>query len=273
MKLPRELINKLTALNLGHNKLDSKSCKAIAHLIPHVPDLKRFCYSYTDRIVEIGTVQLIRSLKALKFLEKLELHISNISVEDCKALSELLSSSTSLNFLDITSLNDALPSEAVGPIITELCHNTGLETLVMSFPHFSLDNTKSLAEVLRANHTLIHLKLERCTIDSDGACELASALHTNSTLQTLDLAKNPIGVKGATAFAEMLLENKSLKELDLMDKSIDKEGTQKLIDCLTRNTTVRKLYLPVRYEQFIMDSKDSSRVEFVKKRCLFEGFV
>ena len=93
--------------------------------------------------------------------------------------------------------------------------------------------------MLRLNRTLIHLNLNTCHIDSDGAKELADALCTNNTLQELNLASNPIGIKGATALAKMLLKNKSLKALNIC--CIGKVGTQKVVDSLTHNKTLKTL--------------------------------
>ena len=181
------------------------------------------------------------SLKAHKSLEGLWLEgtdndnsfewlgVSNtgIGVEDCQALGELLSSSTSLKKLHIGG-ND-LPPEAVELIISRLHHNTSLEWLDMFDSHFSHQSTISLALELQTNRTLVYLNLAGCDMDSDGACQLASELCTNYTLQTLFLGENQ-----------------------------GEEDIQKLIDSLTHNTTVKELHLPRKYKSSI----DSSRVLF-----------
>ena len=252
LKFPKQIINKLETLNLHGNNLNSESCAALAHLIPHVPRLKKLDLS-NNPIGQGGTVPVITSLITHNSLKKLELSNARIGVEDCRALSELLSSSTSLKELDIS--RNYLCPEAVELIISGLHHNTTLKKFDMLHSHFSLQNTISLASVLRTNHTLVLLVLARCDIDSDGACQLASALCTNDTLKELNLWDNPIGGEGATAFAEMLLENKSLKELNLMDNSIGWEGAQLLNDSLTYNTTINKLHLPWMYRSCYTDSR------------------
>ena len=259
LKVPNQLINNLETLSLLGNKLDSEFCAALAHLIPHIPQLKILILSQNPNIGQGGAVPLITSLIAHNSLEELGLGITGIDVEDCQALSELLSSSTSLKRLFI-GIND-LPPEAVELIISRLHRNTSLKELSMNDSHFSLQNTILLASVLRTNHTLVDLYLAQCDIDSDGACQLASALCTNDTLQKLNLEGNPIGVEGATAFAEMLLKNKSLKELNLRDDSIGEEGARKLVDSLTHNTTVEELWLPEKYESSFASSK-VDRVKF-----------
>ena len=238
LKFPKQIINKLATLTLNHNNLNSESCAPLAHLIPHVPHLKKL---NNHNIAQGGAVPLITSLTAHNSLEELLLEETGIGVEDCRALSELLSSSTSLKGLNIGG-ND-LPPEAVELIISVLHHNTTLKWLNMWCSHFSLQNTISLASVLRTNHTLVDLYLGWCNIDSDGACQLASALCTNDTLYTLSLGGNPIGGEGATAFAEMLRTNHTLVDLILAECDIDSDGACQLASALCTNDTLQVLSL------------------------------
>ena len=249
LKFPRKLMSNLGTLNLLSNNLNSESCVTLSHLIPHMPHLKELDLSYSFIIGPGGTVRLIRSLTAQNSLEKLNLIYTGIGVEDCRALSELLSSSTSLKDLNV---GYDLPPEGVELIISGLLHNTTLKQLHVSNAHLSPQSTISLAAVMTTNHTLVDVTLMRCNIDSDGACRLASALCANDTLQVLNISDNPIGVKGAAAFAEVLLTNKSLKQLYLRDDSIGDEGTQRLIESLTHISPLEKLCLPKKYKPSIL---------------------
>ena len=240
-KFPKQTINKLETLTLRHNKLDSGSCAVLAHLIPHMPHLKILRLSDNPNIGQGGAVQLITSLTAHNSLEELLLATTGIGVEDCRALNGLLLSSTIFKKFQISD-ND-LPPEAVELIISGLHHNTTLERLVMWHSHFSLQNTISLASVLRTNHTLVDLSLGQCDIDSDGACQLASALCTNDILQELNLWGNPIGAKGVTAFAEMLRTNHTLVHLNLGLCNIASDGACQLASALCTTDTLQKLYL------------------------------
>ena len=240
LHLPNQRINKLETLVVSNNELDSEFCAILPDLIPHVPHLKGLNLSNNPNIGQGGTVPLMTSLTADNLLEWLDVSSTRIGVEDCQALSELLSS-TSLKELDI-SRND-LPPEAVELIISGLHHNTTLKWLNMDHLQFSFENTISLASVLRTNHTLVYLSLAKCDIDSDGACQLASALSTNDTLRKLDLGHNPIGVKGATAFAEMLRTNHTIVKLLLDICKIDSDGPCQLASALCTNHTLQELYL------------------------------
>ena len=229
-------------LNLCDTDLDLEACESLAKLIPHLPDLKNLYLPFNPNIGEGGAVPVITELTAHNALELLVLESTGIGLEDCQALSQLLSSSTSLKALDIAGNN--LCQEAVELIINGLHDSTTLEKLNLAGSRFALQNSKSLASVLKTNHTLVELHLLVCNIDPDGACQLANALCTNSTLQELNLWHNPIGPQGAAALAEMLLKNTSLKRLDLCDVSIGEEGAQKLTMSHTHNQTVEKMELP-----------------------------
>ena len=241
LSFPTQLINKLETLALSRNELDSESCAVLAYLIPHVPHLKGLNLSCNYNIGQGGAVPLMTSLTADNSLEWLDINCTEIGVEDCQALSKLLSSSTSLKELDICDNNR--PPEAVELIISELHHHTTLKWLNMSPSHFSLQNTISLASVLRTNQTLVHLDLARCDIDSDGACQLASALSTNDTLQMLLMEGNSIGVEGATALSEMLRTNHTLVDLDLERCKVNSDGACQLASALCTNDTLQKLDL------------------------------
>ena len=250
LTFPKQLITRLEALYLENfdtqfhrvcnNQLDSNSCATLAHLIPHVPHLKKLDLSNNPNIGQGGAVPLMTSLIAHNSLEELWLCETGIGVEDCQVLSRLLSSSASLKELDISG--NELSSEAVELIISGLHHNTTLTKLDMNFSYFSYQNTNSLASVLSTNRTLVHLNLRDCEIDSDGACQLANALTTNDTLQTLHIEDNPgIETIGATAFAKMLRTNSTLICLDLCECNIDSEGARQLASALCTNDTLQKL--------------------------------
>ena len=249
-------------IDLSKNDITSEGVKHLLDFPKQLMNkLKKLNLSDNPNIGQGGAVPLMISLITHNSLEELWLFKTGIGVEDCRALREILLS-TSLKMLNI-SHND-LPLEAVELIVSGLHHNTSLEKLEMCDSHVSLQHTISLAHWLKTNHTLVNLSLANCNIGSDGTCQLASALCTNDTLQMYMGGKNLIGVKGVTAFAEMLLKNKSLKTLSLVDDSIGEKGTQKLIDSLTHNTTLEMLVLPEKYKSSITSSSvDSNRVRFV----------
>ena len=151
---PKQLLNKLETLDLRSNKLNSESCETLAHLIPHMPHLKKFELSFNPNIGQGGTIPLMTSLTTHNSLERLVLCNTGIAMDDSQALSGLLSSSKSLKELDIR-LND-LPPQAVELIINGLHHNTTLAELYSlgrKFPPM-----KKLPRLLRGLFVFLNLK-------------------------------------------------------------------------------------------------------------------
>ena len=175
-------------------------------------------------------------------VKQLLLHNTGIGRPDCEALSELLQSTHSLEWLYINQNN--LSSESVATIIAGLSHNNSLRSLNISGSHFSMPNTHHLSLLLREHSkcTLTSLELQDCHISSESAVELATA---NTTLRELDLSGNPIGehVDGVTAVATMLVENKSLTRLELADCHISGQGAGELAAALCKNSTLQILNL------------------------------
>ena len=201
-----------------------------------------------------GAVSLLKS-PLVHNLEMLSLAGTGIGVEDCQALSELLSVFPTLQKINIS--HNALPPEAVELIITGLNNHTALEELDIGGSQFNLQKCISLASVTQPPR---HLNLEYCNIDDEGAIEVATLLNRNS-VTSLELWGNPITINGAGAFAEELLHNTSLRMLDLHCKSIGLEGTQKLIESLSQNSTLETLWLPGEYESAVSASEAYQRVK------------
>ena len=71
LHLPKQLINKLETLDLSLNQLDSESCAALAHLIPHMLHLEILDLLRNPSICPGGTVPLMTSLTTHNSLEEL----------------------------------------------------------------------------------------------------------------------------------------------------------------------------------------------------------
>ena len=201
-----------------------------------------------------GAVSLLQS-PLVHNLEKLSLAKTGIGVEDCQALSNVLSASPTLQRIDIS--DNALLPEAVELIITGLKNHTVIEELDIRGSQFNLQNCISLASVTQPPRCL---NLEDCHIDDEGAIEVATLLNNNS-VTSLKLNRNSINVTGARVFAEKLRHNTSLIELDLNCESIGLEGTEKLIDSLSQNSTLETLWLPEEYESAVIASEAYQRVK------------
>ena len=201
-----------------------------------------------------GAVSLLKSPFAYK-LQVLTMSSTGIGVEDCHALSELLSLSPTLQSISIN--NNALPPEAIELIISGLKHHNMLEWLDIGGSQFNLQNCISLASVTQPPR---HLNLQYCRVDDEGAMKLAGLLDQN-TVSSLLLQDNLIGIKGATAFAKRLPQTTSLKKLSLASELIGLDGTRKLIVSLSQNSSLQELILPQQYKSSFDTSEEYRRVK------------
>ena len=242
----------ISVMNMFNNEITSTGLNELLK----IPKLMKFrqLFLSNNPLGRQGAVSLLNS-PLVHNLEGLSLAKTGIGVEDCQALSELLSFSSILQRIDI-SYND-LTSEAVEHIITGLKNHTALEELHIVQSRFNLQNCILLASLTQPPR---RLNLWNCHIDDEGAIEVAKLLNQN-TVTSLSLEENPISVSGASEFAKRLRHNMSLIELNLDCESIGVEGTQKLIDSLSQNRTLRTLWLPEKCKSFFNTSAAYQRVK------------
>ena len=243
VSIPSHILQGMRELKLIGNKLDGRACDLLAKVVPSMSRLE-VLWLIDNPIGSDGAVEVIKSL-CDSGVERLLLYNTGIGGPDCEALSELLQSTHSLEWLYIEQNN--LSSESVASIVTGLSHNNSLTILDISDSHFGMGNILHLSSLLREHSkcTLTSLALRDCHISSEGAVELATALWKNTTLRVLDLSRNPIGehVEGVTAVAAMLVENKSLAQLKLQGCHISGQGAGELAAALYKNSTLQYLNL------------------------------
>lgn len=86
------------------------------------------------------------------------------------------------------------------------------------------------------------LVLGGCQLGPSGAESLAEMLKKNTTLKHLRIPYNAIGPLGAVAFAHVIPHNKSLNELDLRGNNIGASGGISLAAALLKNCGSLKVY-------------------------------
>jgi Ran GTPase-activating protein (RanGAP) involved in mRNA processing and transport len=105
----------------------------------------------------------------------------------------------------------------------------------------------NLAEALKMNHTLRHLKLENNGICSMGAMYLADAIRVNNTLEELILGFNSIDSTGFDYLAEALKTNTRLSCLGLSNNCTDVSRFMDILEL--NNVSIRTLYLNQCYDR------------------------
>ncbi|KAL0228888.1 hypothetical protein GEMRC1_013508 [Eukaryota sp. GEM-RC1] len=83
---------------------------------------------------------------------------------------------------------------------------------------------------------------KRNLIGPEGARALAEALKVNSTITHIKLEDNSIGPEGARALAEILKVNSTITHINLEDNSIGPEGARALAEVLKVNSTITLIY-------------------------------
>ena len=149
----------ISEMNMGSNQITSTGLNQLVKLqeLLKLTTLRLF----SNPLGRGGAVALLKS-PLVRTLERLSLGGTGIGVEDCQALSELLSSSPTLQSIDI-SWND-LPPDAVEIIITGIKNHTLLERLIIGGSQFNLQNCISLASLtqpprnLNLEHAILMMK-------------------------------------------------------------------------------------------------------------------
>ena len=143
----------ISVMNIMLNDITSTGLNQLLN-IPQLMKLRKLAL-YGNPLGRGRAVSLLKS-PLIHNLEELSLAETGIGVEDCQALSKLLSSSPTLQELNINS--NALPPEAVELIITGLKNNTVLKVLNIMGSQFSdsigLEGTQKLIDFLSGNTTL-----------------------------------------------------------------------------------------------------------------------
>ena len=243
----------ISVMDISVNKITSTGLNQLLK-IPEVLKFRQLLLSSND-LGRGGAVLLLKS-PLVYGLEELSLHRTGIGVEDCQALCELLSLSSTLQRIYISG--NALSPEAVELIFTGLKNHSALEELNVAWSHLNRHNCILLASLTEPPR---HLNLEYCHIGDEGAIEVAKLLNSN-TVATLLLDGNPISVSGASVLAEKLSYNTTMVKLDLACDSIGPEGTHKMINSLAYNTTLRTVCLPVKCKSSVSTSVAYQRMKY-----------
>ena len=213
-----------------------------------------------------GVIPLLKSRVAPN-LRRLGLGRSGIGEEDCRVLSQLLSSSTSLEYLEI-SYNDLAPM-AMECLVSGLQHNTTLlylfiagnslssgaavsllkSPLVHRLRNFSLnvigeEDSRALSELLSSSQNLVYLWVGA---DSDGLPpeaveQIITGLQHNTGLERLRMWYLPFSLHSCTSLASVL-QHHPLQLLQLYHCSVDADGASELARALVGNNTLQTLDL------------------------------
>jgi Ran GTPase-activating protein (RanGAP) involved in mRNA processing and transport len=239
MKIPLQLAQQITKLDLDSNKLDQDALNAFCGLIPKLTKLQVLSL-WDNPIGNGGAVEVLKCLHHCKTpLKELNLAHTGVGEEDCAQLALLVANS---NLTRLYIENNSLSSNSVAIIMEGLLQNNTIQDLNMGGSHFSEENCVSLASLLQqAECQLRKLVIQECSISGEGAAHLAAALTNNHSLTELFISYNPIGDIGAAAFGDLVSNNTALKTLRIDECEITSAGCIQLAAGLTENIVLQKL--------------------------------
>lgn len=180
---------------------------------------------------EVSLNDLVRALGTIGSLKKvvLESHKEAKSSFSGDALADLCATN---KFEELRIANFRLYPQHYDLISAAVGKSTTLKTLRLNRVGMANPCSIKLATGLKVNSSLTLLDLSSNNIEDSGVTALAEALKENSTLEHLRLWDNKkIGVDGFKALSEMLEANKKITNIDL-PSMLDSEYTTKIRDTM-----------------------------------------
>uniref|UniRef100_A0A7S1N8M4 Uncharacterized protein n=1 Tax=Eutreptiella gymnastica TaxID=73025 RepID=A0A7S1N8M4_9EUGL len=200
--------------------------------------LERLGLDFTN-LGDHGIQSLAKGLAKSKTLTDLSLKGNHLGDAGVATLAEVLAQSP-LRRLVVSDNN-------IGPFgvmaFSEALQKAGqLEDLHMGSTCLGLDGCLHLARAVVRSGTLKALRLQGCSIDSEGVELLGEALG-DSRLETLELGNNQAGLVGVQALAKGIAKSQTLRHLDLTSNLLDAGAAQALALALCGCKTLQSVEL------------------------------
>jgi len=175
-------------------------------------------------------------------LQKLYLGNTEMKLEGCLSLSNMLITNLSIRVLSLSNLK--IGDYGIAQFAQSVARNKllPLEVLQLSFNHITCAGVKNLVHAIGGSTTLRELRLDNNNVQDHGARVLALAIPLMK-LEVLDLGFNKISTKGIKALMKSVAENNSLHLLMISGNRIDDIAATYVSYALAHNTSLRKVYL------------------------------
>ena len=222
----------ISELNLQENQITSSSLNQLMKS-PKLLNLHKLDLTFNP-LGYGGAVSLLRSSMGHS-IRYLKLRRTGIGIEDCRALGELLSSST-LKSLDVSANN--LTPEAVQLLFSGLQHNSTLEELLLQFSSLGSGGAVPLLKSGVA-HNLRSLVLRHTGIGEEDCRGLGQLLSASTTrLQLLDISNNSLPPMAMQFIVRGLQYNATVDRLYMKRNSLGRGGAVSLL----RSPLARRLH-------------------------------
>lgn len=230
-------------LILSFNKIENNALNDIKRIFSELIKLKSLILDGTN-LRDSGIIQISPHLQLSKTLYHLSLESNHISLEGIKALSKVLPVVTSLKSINLRG-NDLSEERAVQELCNAINHSQ-IEILNLEMTNIQSLSARHIGSLLAQTRTLASLDLSCNHLLAHGVRFIADGMRSNLSLVHLRMAGCFIGLTGLTYLTSSLVDNDTLRSLDLSrihssEDSFGEEGGKAIADLLTLNRGITNL--------------------------------
>ena len=248
---------KVTKLDLSHNKISDNSAESICKCIESNTSLKEIDISQ-NKLSKIGMGKITIALQVNKTIQKFNISHNNISDDGAIAISEGLKDNSTLQELNMS--HNRVSDNGIINIGKTLLTNTVLQILDISYNIISDDGVTAFSDYLKKRNKLRELRIswnddiflvldfmvQSCTMSimnlgNTGAILISAFFYGSTNIQKLDVSHNKITDDGAIAISECLKDNNILREFNISYNEISNNGITYIGKALQINTTLQTL--------------------------------
>ena len=215
---PAGILQGVTKLNLGRNKIGDKGIAKIANTLRTNTTISGLYVFHCD-ISDIGVQSLAEAIAANGSIRLEELNISHNNIGDI----------------------------GIAHIATALQMNTTIKSFGMVCGEISDKGAESIAKALAVSMSLKHLNFSDGIISDTGAAHISTALRINNSLELLVIGNRFDTTDAAVlSLVDALKTNTSLKDIRLEWSSVHPDYTLKLMAEIFKRTSLKKITLCMR---------------------------
>ena len=233
--------NPPVSMKLRNHGLSAKSLSLLKNTLENssnVRELDLECNSLND----VGIEDLGIMLRGNVCIERLNLSCNLFASKGVIAIGHLLESNKTLRTLSLArnKLTDT-DAELLCSSMEDTDNN--LQSLDLSFNHFTPEAGHTLGRFLSVSRKLEHLDISGNNFRASGARPVFEGLRENHTLKSLDIAFNELSDRGMKMLASMQSLGGALNHLNMSDNFITVKGIKQFMPILEGNDTLTVLKL------------------------------
>ncbi|KAM5276935.1 leucine-rich repeat-containing protein 34 isoform 4-T4 [Hipposideros larvatus] len=234
----------LIYLNLMFNDIGPEGGELIAKAL-HKNTTLKYLRMTGNKIENEGGMLFAAMLQINSSLEKLDLGDCDLGMQSVIAFATVLTQNQKIKGINLNRpILYGEQEESTVHLSHMLKENHCLVELHMNKHDIRNGGMKQLCDALYLNKSLRYLDVSCNKITRDGMVFLADVLKSNTTLEVIDLSFNRIETAGAKYLSETLTShNRSLKALSVVSNSIEGEGLVALSQSMKTNLTLSNIYI------------------------------